>query len=74
MLSHSLNRGAEKAVSGGAHCNPSYWGSSLSGCSGSVLGFPVLMLVNLNQHQAEAEDGEGMRPSTDTGEGWEEIN
>ena len=27
------------------------------------------MLVNLNQHQAEAEDSEGMRPSTDTGEG-----
>ena len=25
------------------------------------------MLVNLNQHQAGAEDGEGMRPSTDAG-------
>ena len=25
-----------KAVSGGAHCNPSYWGPSLSGYSGSV--------------------------------------
>ena len=25
-------------------------------------------MVNLNQHQAGAEDGEGMRPSTDTGE------
>ena len=34
----------------------------------------VLMLVNLNQQQAGAEDGEGMRPSTDTGEGLEEIN
>ena len=30
---------------------------------------PVLMLVNLNQHQAGAEDSEGMRTSTDTGEG-----
>ena len=29
----------------------------------------VLMLVNLNQHQAGDEDGEGMRPSTDAGEG-----
>ena len=56
------------AVSGGAHCNPSYWGPSLSGYSGSVGGFLVLMLVNLNQHQAGAEDGEGMRPSTDAGE------
>ena len=59
----------QKAVSGGAHCNPSFWGPSLSGSSGSVRGFPVLMLVNLNQHQAGAEDSEGMRPSTDTGEG-----
>ena len=25
-----------KAVSGGAHCNPSYWGPRLSGYSGSV--------------------------------------
>ena len=58
-----------KAVSGGAHCNPSYWGPSLSGYSGSVCGFLVLMLVNLNQHQARAEDGEVMRPSTDAGEG-----
>ena len=53
-----------KAVSGGAHCNPSFWGPSLSESSGSVL-----MLHNLNQHQAGAEDSEGMRPSTDTGEG-----
>ena len=29
------------------------------------------MLVNLNQHQAGAEDGEGMRPSTDAGEGYD---
>ena len=28
--------GSLKAVSGGAHCNPSYWGPSLSGYSGSV--------------------------------------
>ena len=27
---------SQKAVSGGAHCNPSYWGPSLSGYSGSV--------------------------------------
>ena len=26
----------EQAASGGAHCNPSYWGPSLSGYSGSV--------------------------------------
>ena len=29
-------RNDDKAVSGGAHCNPSFWGPSLSGSSGSV--------------------------------------
>ena len=61
-------------MSGGAHCNPSYRGPSWSGYSGSVWGFLVLMLVNLNQYQAGAEDCEGMRPSTDTGDDWEEID
>ena len=55
-----------KAVAGGAHCNPSNWGPSLSGYSGSVRGFLVLLLVNLNQHQAGA--GEGIGPSADTGD------
>ena len=42
------------------------WGPSLSGYSGSVWGFLVLVLGDWNQHQAGAEDGEGTRPSADT--------
>ena len=30
------------------------------------------MLINLNQHQTGAEDGEGIRPSADTGDDLEE--
>ena len=39
----------------------------LEDCS---VGFLVLLLVNLNQHQAGAEksDGERIRPSADTGD------
>ena len=44
-------------------------GARLSGYSGSVSGFLILMLANLNQHQAGAKDSEGMRPSTDAGDG-----
>ena len=54
-------------MSGGAHCNPSVWGASLSGYSGSVLGFLPVLLVILNQHQAGAEDGEENRPSAGAG-------
>ena len=39
-------------------------GANINGYSGSVCGFLVLVLVNLNQIQiqAGAEDGEGMIP------------
>ena len=39
------------------------------GTKNPLAGSLVLMSVNFNQHQAGAEDGEGMRPSTDAGEG-----
>ena len=41
-------------------------GARLSRYSGSVCGFLVLLLVNLNQHQSGVEDGEGVRASADT--------
>ena len=59
-------------MSGDTQCNPSIRGSSLSGYSGSVCGFLVLVMVNYNQDQAGAEDGEGMRPLADTGDDCEE--
>ena len=52
-----------------AHTVTQATGANLCGYSGSVSGFLVLMLVNLNQHPPGAEDSEGMRPSTDAGEG-----
>ena len=52
-------------VLGDSHCKPSIWGPSLSVYSGSVWGSPVLMLVIYNQHQAGAEEGEGIRPSAE---------
>ena len=47
---------------------PSVRVPNLSGFSGSVSGFLVLLLVSLNQHPAVVKDGEGIKPLAHTGD------
>ena len=58
----------------GVSCNPCVWEASWCGYSWTVWVTMTWFWHFLNQHGTGAADSEGIRPETDTGNGWEAIN